>query len=186
VYNALATLPISWGRVVVEITLLNAAAVGFTQLLRVYILRRGWTKLSIPELVPRSLLTSVLLGLVFAGAMHFMAVAPLWGLGSITDPAHLDAIPALLRSIGPFTVRTLNWSLAFFIWISLYISITSVRDRHAAELRQSELTRALQAEHTAFFTLLAVICTCAAFALRLLDGRARHVATRRTLEPARD
>jgi LytS/YehU family sensor histidine kinase len=108
-------------------------------------LRMQWTKLSIPELVPRSLLTSVLLGLVFAGAMHFMAVAPLWGLGSITDPAHLEAIPALLRSIDPFTVRTLNWSLAFFIWIALYISITSVRDRHAAELRQSELTRALQA-----------------------------------------
>jgi LytS/YehU family sensor histidine kinase len=72
-------------------------------------------------------------------------VAPLWGLEPIQDKTLFEAIPPPLLAMDPFTLRTVNWSLAFFIWIALYISITSVRDKHAAELRQSELTRALQA-----------------------------------------
>lgn len=143
-YNAIATLPVPWERVLLEITLLNVAAVGFTQLLRVFMLRRGWTKLGMRQLLPRSLVVSVLLGLVMGTAMHFMAVAPLWGLEPIQDKALLESLPAPILSMDPLTLRTVNWSLAFFIWIALYISITSVRDRHAAELRQSELTRALQ------------------------------------------
>lgn len=144
VYNAIATLPVPWERILLEVTLLNVAAVGFTQLLRIFMLRGGWTKLSLRQLLPRSLAVSVLLGLVLAAAMHFMAVAPLWGLEPIQNNANLDAIPAPVLAMNPLTLRTVNWSLAFFIWIALYISITSVRDRHAAELRQSELTRALQ------------------------------------------
>ncbi|MET0535166.1 MAG: histidine kinase [Steroidobacter sp.] len=141
VYNALATLPVAWERVLVEITLLNVVAIGFTQVLRVYMLRRGWTKLSMRQLLPRSLVASVLPGLVLATAMHFMAVAPLWGLEPIQD---VEAMPPPVEFMSPLMLRSVNWSLAFFIWIALYISITSVRDRHTAELRQSELTRALQ------------------------------------------
>lgn len=144
VYNGIATLPVSWERVVVEITLLNLAAIGLTQLLRVFMRRRGWTKLSLAQLLPRSLVTSALLGLLLGSAMHFMAVAPLWGLAPIHDEAALAAIPAPILALDPLALRTVNWSLAFFIWIALYISITSVRERHAVELRQSELSRALQ------------------------------------------
>jgi two-component system sensor histidine kinase AlgZ len=145
VYNGIATLPAPWERVVLEVALLNVAAIGFTQLLRVFLLRRGWTKLSMRQLVPRSLVASVLLGFMLGGAMHFMSVAPLWGLESIHSQADLDALPPVIVDMDPLTLRTLNWSMVFFIWIALYISITSVRDRHAADLRQSELSRALQA-----------------------------------------
>ena len=144
VYNAIVTLPVPWERVLLEITLLNVAAVGFTQVLRGVMLRRGWAKLSMRQLLPRSLAVSVLLGLVLATAMHFMAVAPLWGLEPIQDKAVSEAIPAPIQALDSFVLRSVNWSFAFFIWMALYISITSVRDRHAAELRQSELARALQ------------------------------------------
>jgi sensor histidine kinase YesM len=144
VYNAIATLPVPWERVLLEIALLNVAAVGFTQVLRVFMLRRGWAKLSMRQLLPRSLVASVLQGLVLAAAMHFMAVAPLWGLEPVQGTALLESIPPPVQDMDPLLLRTANWSLAFFIWIALYIGITSVRDRHAAELRQSELTRALQ------------------------------------------
>jgi two-component system sensor histidine kinase AlgZ len=144
VYNAIATLPVPWQRIVLEIALLNLAAVGFTQLLRVFMLRSGWSKMSMRQLLPRSLASSVLLGLVLASAMHFMAVAPLWSLAPIQEQGLPEDIPLPIVDLDPLTLRTLNWSLAFFIWIALYISITSVRDRHAAQLRQSELSRALQ------------------------------------------
>lgn len=144
VYNAIATLPVRWERIVLEVTLLNVLAVALTQVLRVFKLREGWTKLSMRQLLPRSLVASVLMGSVLAGTMHFMAVAPLWGLEPIQDPAVIESIPTPIRYLNPLTLRLANWSLVFFIWIALYVSITSVRDRHTAELRQSELTRALQ------------------------------------------
>ena len=143
-YSAIATLPVPWGRVLLEITLLNAAAIGFTQVLRRFMLLRDWTKLSTVGLLPRLLVASVLLALPLAAAMHFMSVAPLWGLEAVEDRALLEAIPEPLQHINPLLLRTLNWGIAFFIWTALYLSITSVRERHAAELRQSELSRALQ------------------------------------------
>ena len=145
VSNAMATLPVPWERIVLEVAVLNLAAIGLTQLLREFMLRRGWKKLSIRQLLPRALVASVLLGAVVASAMHFMAVAPLWGLETIHDPEDLEALPSLIVAMDPLTLRTVNWSLIFFIWIALYIGITSVRERQAAELRQSELSRALQA-----------------------------------------
>lgn len=143
-YSGIATLPVPWERIVLEIGVLNLTAIGLTHLLRVFLLRRGWAKLSMRQLLPRSVAASVLLGFVLGAAMHFMAVAPLWGSNAL-DQADLDAIPSVILAIDPLTLRTVNWSLAFFIWIALYISITSVHERHAAELRQSELSRALQA-----------------------------------------
>lgn len=145
VSNAIATLPLPWERIVLEITVLNLAAIGFTQLLRVFMVRRGWTKLSLRQLLPRSVVASVLLGFVLGSAMHFMAIAPLWGLETIHDQEAIEALPSFIVSMDPLTLRTVNWSLIFFIWIALYIGITSVRERHLAELRQSELSRALQA-----------------------------------------
>lgn len=144
VYNGVATLPDPWQRIVLEVAALNVAAIGFTHMLRGFMRRRGWTKLPMRQLLPLSLATSVLLGLVLASAMHFMSVAPMWSLQPVEDKAMLEALPPPIRYMDPLVLRTTNWSLAFFIWIALYISITSVRDRHAAELRQSELTRALQ------------------------------------------
>jgi hypothetical protein len=143
-YSAIATLPVPWARVLLDITLLNVAAVGLTQVLRAFMLRRGWTKLNTVGLLPRLLVASVALALPLASAMHFMSVAPLWGLEPVEDRALIAAIPGALQSMDPLLLRTINWGTAFFIWIALYISITSVRERHAAELRQSELIRALQ------------------------------------------
>jgi anti-sigma regulatory factor (Ser/Thr protein kinase) len=144
VSNAIATLPLPFERIVLEIALLNLGAIGLTQLLRKFMLRRGWKKLSLRQLLPRSVLASVLLGLLVGAAMHFMAVAPLWGLETIQDKEVIETLPPFLVAMDPLTLRTVNWSLIFFIWIALYMGITSVRDRHAAELRQSELSRALQ------------------------------------------
>lgn len=144
VHNAMTALPLPWERIVLEITLLNLAAIGLTQLLRVFMVRRRWNKLSMRQLLPRAVVSSLLLGAVLGAAMHFMAVAQLWSLEPIRDKEVLDAIPAPILAMDPLTLRTVNWSLAFLIWTALYVGITSVRDRHAAELRQSELSRALQ------------------------------------------
>ena len=142
IYNVILTLHVPLGRAVLEIALLNVAAICLTHGLRSFMRRRSWGTLRMPVLLPRVLAASVALGMVQAAIMHFMTVAPMWALDAIDDAAVVASLPDIL--LHPPVVRTLNWSVAFLVWIAMYLGITSLRDRHVAELRQSELTRALQ------------------------------------------
>jgi hypothetical protein len=142
VYNTLLTLDVPLGRAVSEIVLLNVTAMGLTHGLRRFMRRRAWEALRAPALLPRVLAASVVLGLVQAAIMHFMAVASMWQLDPVLDADVIAALPQILSN--PPVLRILNWSVAFLVWIAMYLGITSLRDRHAAELRHSELTRALQ------------------------------------------
>jgi len=134
--------------IALEVASLNLVALLLTHLLRDYMKRHHWQSLRIPALLPRVLGASVLLGFPIAVFMGFLSIALLWG-GS-NDPEVVAAINALLGEPGAWLVRmdlllrTLNWSAIFTLWMITYFSITSVRDRARAELRQSELTRALQ------------------------------------------
>jgi LytS/YehU family sensor histidine kinase len=80
--------------------------------------------------------------------MRFMSVAWLW-VGA--TPENQAAIEQIGGDVGTLLVRSdplvsivMNWSAAIVLWIVMYLSITSLRDRRLAELRQSELARALQ------------------------------------------
>src|SRR5262245_18107170 len=142
VYNVVLTLHIPLGRAALEIGLLNVIAICLTHGLRSFMRRRSWGKLRIPALLPRVLAASLLLGLVPASIMHYMAVAPMWALDAIDDAEVLAWLHGVL--LMPRVVHTLNWSVAFLVWTAICLGVTSLRDRAAAELRQSELTRALQ------------------------------------------
>ena len=147
VYNVLLTLHVPLGRAALEIAVLNVAAICLTHGLRSFMRRRSWRTLRMPALLPRVLAATVVLGMVQAAIMQLMTVAPMWALDAIDDAAVLASLPDIL--LLPPVLRTFNWSVAFLVWIAMYLGITSLRDRHAAELRQSELTRALQAGRTA-------------------------------------
>jgi hypothetical protein len=142
VYNVILTMHVPLGRAVLEVGLLNVSAICLTHGLRAFMRRRSWGTLRMPALLPRVLAASVVLGVVQAAIMHYMAVASMWALDDIEDAAVLASLPDIL--LNPLVLRILNWSVAFLVWIAMYLGITSLRDRHAAELRQSELTRALQ------------------------------------------
>jgi len=140
-YNVLLTLRIPLGPAVLEIAILIATAIALTHGLRDFIRRRSWGKLSIPALLPRVLATCAALGMVQSALMHFMSIAPMWQL---EDLAGSDPIVDLLRRFDPVVLRILNWSVTFLFWTAMYLGISSLRDRALAELRQSELIRALQ------------------------------------------
>lgn len=140
-YNVLLTLRIPLGAAVLEIALLIATAIALTHGLREFMRRRSWAKLSIPALLPRVLAACAVLGMVQSALMHFMSIAPMWQLD---DLAVSDPIVNTLQRFDPVVLRILNWSVAFLFWTAMYLGITSLRDRALAELRQSELIRALQ------------------------------------------
>ena len=139
--NAAPTLHIA-----LEVASLNLVALLLTHLLRDYMRRHHWHTLKIAALLPRVLVASVLLGFPIALTMGFFSIAQLWGGGPEEQQAvgELAGEGAVWLLRADLLLRSLNWSAIFALWMIMYFSITSVRDRARAELRQSELARALQ------------------------------------------
>ena len=133
-------------QIALEVGVLNVVALLLTHLLRRYIKRHRWETQRIAALVPRVLAASVILGLPIAMIMSFQSIAMLWGGGPEDQAvvADLAGSPGVWLMRMDLLLRTLNWSVIFALWMGLYFAITSVRDRHRAELRQSELAHALK------------------------------------------
>jgi histidine kinase len=133
-------------QIAIEVGLLNLLGLLLTHLLRRYIKRHRWDTLRIAALVPRVLVTSIMLGFPIALIMSFLSIAMLWGGGPEDQAAvaELAGQPGLWLVRMDLLLRTLNWSAVFALWMGLYFAITSVRDRHRDQLRQSELAHALK------------------------------------------
>lgn len=132
--------------IMLEVGSMNLLALLLTHLLRDYMKRHRWHALPIAALVPRVFAASAVLGLPIAVMMGFFSIALLWGGGpedeAVVGQIAGDSAVWFLRM--DLLVRALNWTAIFAFWMGLYFSITSVRDRHRAELRQSELAHALK------------------------------------------
>ena len=140
--NAAPTLHIA-----LEVVSLNLVALLLTHLLRDYMRRHRWHTLKIAALLPRVLGASVVLGFPIALTMGFFSIAQLWGGGDPRNSRRWASSQAkepygcCARTCccGPSTgapSSRCGWSC------------TSASPRcatvHRAELRQSELARALQ------------------------------------------
>ena len=139
--NAAPTLDIA-----LEVATLNLIALLLTHLLRSYMKRHRWHALPMTALIPRVIAAAVVLGFPIAVTMGFFSIAMLWGGGPEDQAAvrELAGQPGLWLIRMDLLLRTLNWSVIFAVWMGMYLGITSVRDRHRAELRHAELAHALK------------------------------------------
>jgi hypothetical protein len=135
-------------RIFVEVLLVNSLALAYTHLLRNYMKQHRWQTLGFKRLLPRILVASVAGGFPLAVLMRFLWIATMWGGGTPEQQQEVAEVAgefgAWLVHADPLFLRTLNWSATIATWVVLYFSITSLRDRRLVELRQSELSRALQ------------------------------------------
>jgi Histidine kinase len=132
---ALVEIPLL--RAAAEIALLHGAALVLTHLLRDFMRRRHWRELRITALAPRVLAASCTLGIPLGLLNSSLAISAL----REPDPLLGDIM------FSPQTVLLLhlaNWSLIVLCWCIVYFGILTARQRRWAELRQSELARALQ------------------------------------------
>jgi two-component system sensor histidine kinase AlgZ len=137
-YAAVAVLDLPWARAAVELLLLDGAGLGLTHWLRNFAGHHGWSALPLRRLTWRIVAAGFILG------------TP---LGIITQLTELSALqgplpgeeyaPALLLAI-QYVLNILNWAFLFMIWLAIYFTAAAVRRHRSAELRQSELARALQ------------------------------------------
>jgi two-component system sensor histidine kinase AlgZ len=145
ILNGVAAPPL---RIALEVVTLNTLALIYTHLLRTYIKRHSWHTLSMGALLPRIFAAAFLGGLPIALVMRSMSIAWLW-VGA--TPESQQAMEQIGGDVGELLVRSdplvsiiMNWTAAIVLWTAMYLSITSLRDRRLAELRQSELAHALK------------------------------------------
>jgi Histidine kinase len=140
-YAAIEALDAPWKRVVVEILLLHTAALGLTHGLRLYVRRHDWRKHRLASLTWRVLLAGLVLSIPLGIAANFMLVGDTHDLW--TDPSAVgEPRPTSLLRV---TLQIANWAAIFIIWLIIYFIAVRLRERRMADLRQSELARALQA-----------------------------------------
>jgi hypothetical protein len=140
---AVLVIHLPWARTTLEVLVLNGVGLTFTHQLRAYIQRHNWNASSLRSLAPRLAVASLVLALPLGLA------APLASVSSLQDSGDLirELAPSIQPYVGPLIsllLHWLNWATLFAIWSVIYFAALSVRRRRFAELRQSELTRALQ------------------------------------------
>ena len=138
-WAALFYLHLPWLPTITAALVLHGAALGLTHALRGFVRRRKWGMLPRGRLALRIVLAGLVLGVPFGFATNLTPLAALHDPGILEDGSGLSAGPGVV-----LLLNTINWALVFMIWLALYFSALAVRQFRAAELRESELARALQ------------------------------------------
>jgi hypothetical protein len=127
-----------WVRFGLQLLLVDALGLGLSHLLRDYVWRYQWRALPIRKRILRSVVAATVCGI------------PLGILTQFTDGAFLQDPTALLEGAAlrfqlaaSIALQIANWSVVFLIWLTLYFTALAVREHRSAQLRQSELARAL-------------------------------------------
>jgi hypothetical protein len=146
-WAALFYLHLPWLPTIASALLLYGAGLGATHALRAYIKRHEWRTLLRGRLALRIVAAGIVLGVPFGIATHLTPLAALQDPGLVdTGPASFEAGPGLL-----LLLNVVNAAFVFIVWLTLYFIVLAVRQYRAAELRESELARAL---HVAELRLL--------------------------------
>lgn len=139
IWTALFYLHLPWLPTITAALILHGAAFGLTHALRGYVRRRKWQMLPRGRLVSRIVLAGVLLGVPFGIATNLTPLAVLQDPGIVEDGSGLSAGPGIV-----LLLNVINWAFLFMMWLALYFGVLAVRQFRSAELRESELARALQ------------------------------------------
>lgn len=139
IWTAVFYMHLPWLPAIAAALVLYGAALGATHALRGFAKRRNWNALSRIRLALRVVAAGFVLGIPFGIATQFTS------LSALQDPGRTDA--NLGVDVGPGLVlllHVLNWAFLFTIWQGLYFGALALRQYRTAELRESELARALQ------------------------------------------
>ncbi|HEY2685672.1 MAG TPA: histidine kinase [Steroidobacteraceae bacterium] len=136
-----AALQLPWLSLGLELLLSSIIGLGLSHGLRQYAKRHHWSTLTLGALSRRVILASFIVGVPLGILTQFT------DLTAFHDPGPLlqEYAPGLTRMALPASIclEILNWALLYVIWFTLYFSVLGVRARRSAQLRQSEMARAL-------------------------------------------
>jgi len=137
VLGAAAVLHPPAQRAALDLLILAVLGLGSSHALRAYMRAHGWVNLPMTARIGRVLLASSVCGLAIATFKTLFGLAP-WQ----TDNFPIEFAP-FERALF-FIVPALNWAFLMLLWCALYFGALSLRAHKSAQLRESELARALQ------------------------------------------
>jgi hypothetical protein len=125
-------------RVIAETAALTGTALLMTHGLRAVIKRQHWTSRGKVQLTLRVVGGSLIPGVVLGFMAQFTT------LGALQDPEQLHGATPHLHSTLALANSIVNWTTIFVLWTAVYLVAVALRNHKSVQLRQSELTRALQ------------------------------------------
>jgi two-component sensor histidine kinase len=142
-FGGVTVIHLPWVHFGLQLLFVDALAFGFSHLLRNHVRRRQWRALPILKLAWRILVASLICGIPLGVLTQFTDLALL------QDPNEfLEGMNSTLRLHWALPVaialEIVNWSAVFLIWLAIYFTAIAVREHRSAQLKQSELARALQ------------------------------------------
>jgi sensor histidine kinase YesM len=141
--GGVSVLDLAWPRLLLELLLVNTVALVLSHWLRDYVRRNRWRALPIRKLAWRILVASFVCGAPIGIVTQFTY------LSALMDPESFlrEYAPALQFQLAlPFAIalEILNCTFLFIAWLTLYFTAIALREHRSAQLKQSELARALQ------------------------------------------
>jgi two-component system sensor histidine kinase AlgZ len=124
-------------RAALDLLILSALGLGSSHALRAYMRAHGWARLRRTTLFGRILLASSVCGVAIAAVKTLFGLAP-WQTGDF--PIEFGSVQRFLALVVP----ALNWTVLMLLWCALYFGALALRAHKSAQLRESELARALQ------------------------------------------
>jgi hypothetical protein len=140
IYGAIAIVNLPWVRATAETLLLSGAGLGLTHWFRHYMSARHWSALKPRKLVWRIVVAGFVLGMPLGLITSFTSISALQGSADFLSPPFRSYFTPAVT----FALQLANWAFLFMIWLAIYFLAIAMRRHRWAELRQSELARALQ------------------------------------------
>jgi hypothetical protein len=141
--GAFTVFKLPWERVAVEMLLLNGAGLMASHWLRDYVRRHHWSALTIRELAPRIVAAGFVLGIPFGVATQLTDLSALHDVGEIFKDEYIPVFGLPLAQPVAIALQIVNWAAVFIVWLAIYFAVIAVREHRSAQLRQSEMARAL-------------------------------------------
>ena len=136
-------LNLPWVHFGLQLLLIDALAFGLSHLLRDYVRRRQWRALPIRKLILRIAAAAIVCGIPLGILTQFTDVASLHDPNEILEGLNSTLRLELALPVA-FALEIVNWAGVFLVWLTIYFTAIAVREHRSAQLKQSELTRALQ------------------------------------------
>lgn len=140
--GAVVVLDLPWIRLTLELLFVGALGLGLSHGLRDYVRRHHWSALPLRKLSWRIVVAAFVLGTPLGIVTQFT------GLSALQDPAFLKPYaPALSFQFSlsaSIVIEIVNSAVLYIIWLTVYFTAIAVREHRSAQLKQSELARALQ------------------------------------------
>src|ERR1700733_109809 len=140
--GGVTVMNLPWAHFGLQLLCVDALGFGLSHLLRDYARRHQWGALPIRKLSLRIIAAAIVCGIPLGILTQFTDVSLL------QDPNEfLEGMSSALRFQLALPVaialEIVNWAGVFLIWLTIYFVAIAVREHRSAQLRQSELARAL-------------------------------------------